>query len=217
MPSTKRKLSQSQMNKRRCPYPQQSNSLPESNSQKPKDSDGHSTHNGPTAGTNPMESLSSINKALTTQITQSVTQAVMVNLRQAGILAENSEQSTDLTSEEQNKDNAETTSTSLETIQTSQGAKMGGTMICISPLGGSRTDGYVSSHVPLHALISQNKKEKIWAGEYINLSTLQEEDVEDITFNIRTGAVASSVAPKKKYLNNDNGQMLSICLHQFVD
>ena len=53
------------------------------------------------------------------------------------------------------------------------------------------TDGYISPRIPLHALISHKKKEKNWAGEYIDLSSLQEEAAEDICLNLRTGAMSS--------------------------
>ena len=59
---------------------------------------------------------------------------------------------------------------------------------------------FVSSRVPLHATVSQKKKEKIWANEFIELSTLQEDEVEDICFNIHTGAVSSHQTTKKKFL-----------------
>ena len=59
---------------------------------------------------------------------------------------------------------------------------------------------FVSSRVPLHTRVPQKKKEKIWANEYIDLSTLQEEDVEDISFNIRTGAVSSTTPSKHKFM-----------------
>lgn len=59
---------------------------------------------------------------------------------------------------------------------------------------------FVSSRVPLHANVPQKKKEKIWANEYIDLSTLQDEEVQDISFNIHTGAVLSSTSFKRKFL-----------------
>ena len=37
-------------------------------------------------------------------------------------------------------------------------------------------------------------------SKYIDLSTLQEEDVEDISFNIRTGAVSSTTPSKRKFM-----------------
>ena len=66
---------------------------------------------------------------------------------------------------------------------------------------GGMTDGYISPRTPLHALVSHKKKEKIWAGEYIDLSSLQEEDAEDICLNLRTGAMSSTNTQKKRFLN----------------
>ena len=48
-------------------------------------------------------------------------------------------------------------------------------------------------------MVPQKKKEKIWANEYIDLSTLME-DLEDISFNIRTGAVSSTTPNKRKFI-----------------
>lgn len=60
--------------------------------------------------------------------------------------------------------------------------------------------GFVSSKLPLHATVPMKTKEKIWNQEYVELSALQEEEPEDISFNIRTGKV-STVQSKKKFLN----------------
>ena len=49
-------------------------------------------------------------------------------------------------------------------------------------------------------MVPQKKKEKIWANEYIDLSTLMEDDVDDISFNIRTGAVSSTTPNKRKFI-----------------
>ncbi|MEW8548013.1 MAG: hypothetical protein AB2693_31300 [Candidatus Thiodiazotropha sp.] len=149
-------------------------------------------------------SAGSINiQSLTAQITQSVTVAVIQNLRQAGLLSETNGQAATPPSVIQNEDITATSSTLPGTSQTMQGADTSATNVNSSPStpSGNKTGRYVSSRMPLHALISQKKKEKIWAGEYIDLSTLQEDDVEDITFNIRTGAFSSSVAPRKKFMS----------------
>ena len=65
-----------------------------------------------------------------------------------------------------------------------------------------RMDGpvFVPSKLPLHAMVPLKKREQIWRGEFVELSTLQEEEPEEFMFNIRTGKVSSN-ASKKKFLN----------------
>ena len=60
----------------------------------------------------------------------------------------------------------------------------------------SVTDGYISPRTPLHALVSHKKKEKNWAGECIDLSSLQGKAAEDICLNLQTGAMSSAGTPK---------------------
>ena len=126
---------------------------------------------------------------LTATITKSVTDAVLLNLRQSGILSPPSTSELD-----PNQTNIEGPTSSNTTGQ----AHM--TLSTASSSGGV-TDGYISPRTPLHALVSHKKKEKIWAGEYIDLSSLQEEDAEDICLNLRTGAMSSTNTQKKRFLN----------------
>lgn len=66
----------------------------------------------------------------------------------------------------------------------------------------SQVDGptFFSSKLPLYAMVPLKKREQIWRGEFVELSTLQEEEPDDILFNVRTGKV-SSAPSKKKYLS----------------
>ena len=49
-------------------------------------------------------------------------------------------------------------------------------------------------------MISQKKKKKIWANEYIDLCTLQEDEADTI-INIKTGAISTSSSPKRNFLS----------------
>ena len=67
---------------------------------------------------------------------------------------------------------------------------------------------FIPSRVSLHATVSLKKKEKNWSWEFIDLSTLQDDDVEDLTFNIRTEAVSSTTPSKRNSCPLNNGPML---------
>lgn len=144
--------------------------------------------------------------SLTAEVTKNVTNTVLESLRQAGLLPnlQNTVPSA----------NNNTTGNTIrsETISNSQtvGTETSGlaainTSITTSPAPSSSCkldkSRFISSRVPLHSTVPQKKKEKIWSNEYIDLSTLQDDDVEDISFNIHTGAISSSSAPKRKFLS----------------
>ena len=88
------------------------------------------------------------------------------------------------------------TNMNLETINLNQGSSNPSTP---PPCRQDKTR-FTSSRVPLHATVNLKKKEKIWANEFIELSTLQEDEVEDISFNIHTGAVSSNTSKKRNSL-----------------
>ena len=46
-----------------------------------------------------------------------------------------------------------------------------------------------------------SRKKEIWSGEFIDLSALQDDDVEDLTFNVRTGAVSTTTGSKKTFVS----------------
>ena len=102
---------------------------------------------------------------LTATITRSVTDAVLCNLRQSEILSPPS------TSELQSN---QTTMEGPTSSNTNSGQEH--MTLSTASSSGCVTDGYISPKTPLHALVSHKKKEKIWAGEYIDLSSLQEVD-----------------------------------------
>ena len=74
----------------------------------------------------------------------------------------------------------------------------------------------LSSRAHLHIIVSQKQNYDIWANEYLDLSTLQEEDVEDFSFNICTGAVSSTTASKQNLILLSCGLMLLKSIRQSV-
>ena len=60
---------------------------------------------------------------------------------------------------------------------------------------------FLSSRIPLHATVSLKKKEKIWSSDFIDLSPQQDDDVEDLSFNIRTGAISSTTTSQTKFMS----------------
>ncbi|MES9881803.1 MAG: reverse transcriptase domain-containing protein [Sedimenticola sp.] len=66
---------------------------------------------------------------------------------------------------------------------------------------GASKSGFVSSTLPLHFRVPQKTKDKIWSGEYVELSTLQDEEVEDLTINIKSGKILTSPTPRRTFLN----------------
>ena len=123
---------------------------------------------------------------LTATITKSVTDAVLFNLRQSGILSPPS------TSGLQSKQTTMGGPTSSN-INSSQEHMTLSTASCDRWL-------YFPQNTSSCPCFTQ-KKGKIWAGEYIDLSSLQEEDAEDICLNLRTGAMSSTGKLKKGFMN----------------
>ena len=78
------------------------------------------------------------------------------------------------------------------------------------------TSFILSSRAHLHIIVSQKQNDDIWANEYLDLSTLQEEDVEDFYFNIRTGAVSSATTSKQNLIVLSCGLMLLTSIRQSV-
>lgn len=60
--------------------------------------------------------------------------------------------------------------------------------------------GFVSAAIPLHSRVPMKTKEKIWADEYVELSTLQDENVDDVTISVQSGQISTTSSAKKKFL-----------------
>ena len=62
----------------------------------------------------------------------------------------------------------------------------------------AKQNRFVCPRIPLHAKVPMKNKEKNWAGEFIELSTLQGDD---LLFNVRTGAVSSKTPRMKRFMS----------------
>ena len=60
--------------------------------------------------------------------------------------------------------------------------------------------GFVSAAVPLHSRVPLKTKDKIWADEYVELSTLQDESVDDVTISVKAGHISTTSSAKRRYL-----------------
>ena len=140
-------------------------------------------------------------QTLTEQITQTVTASVIATLQQTGIIpAKNVEnQKLDKDTAGSSQENG-TPSETLGSVQ-SERESDSTSAPCSDTNPQNNRNKFVSSRIQLHATVSDKKKEKIWSGEFIELSTLQDDDVEDLTFNVRTRAVSTSSTQRKKFMS----------------
>lgn len=60
--------------------------------------------------------------------------------------------------------------------------------------------GFVSAAIPLHARVPMKTKEKIWNHEFVELSTLYDEDSGDITISLKSGKLIQKGPSKKKFM-----------------
>lgn len=53
----------------------------------------------------------------------------------------------------------------------------------------------------MHMRLSIQMRERIWSGEYVELSNLVEEEVDDITINIKSGKISTKPTDPEKFMN----------------
>ena len=139
-------------------------------------------------------------QALSEQITQTVTASVIATLQQSGIIP-NPQPDNDAKRKQETMTSPLEKETSTSPLGSAQrGAESSSTSSSAAYLSNNENK-FVSSRIPLCATVSLKKKEKIWSGEFIDLSALQDDDVEDLTINVRTGAVSTTTASKKKFMS----------------
>ena len=140
-------------------------------------------------------------QTLTEQITQTVTASVIAILQQTGIIPANNVENQKLDKDTAGSSHGNgTPSETLGSVQ-SERESDSTSAPCSDTNPQNNSNKFVSSRIPLHATVSDKKKEKIWSGEFIELSTLQDDDVEDLTFNVRTGAVSTSSTQRKTFMS----------------
>ena len=108
------------------------------------------------------------------QIAEEVTKTVVEYLQKNGLVAKatNETETVRNTNVQQTQQTGHTdTNMNPESISLNQGSSITSTP---PPCKQDKTR-FTSSRVPLHATVNQKKKEKIWANEFIELSTLKED------------------------------------------
>ena len=61
--------------------------------------------------------------------------------------------------------------------------------------------GFVSAAISLHSRVPMKTKEKIWNNEFVELSTLQDEEVDDITISVKSGKTTTTGSARKKFIS----------------
>ena len=138
------------------------------------------------------------------QITQTVTASVIATLQQSGIIPNpQPDNDANVTKTQETMTSPLEKKTLTSPLGSAQrGAESSSTSSSSSVAYLSNNENkFVSSRIPLHATVSLKKKEEIWSGEFIDLSALQDDDVEDLTFNVRTGAVSTTTGSKKTFVS----------------
>ena len=60
---------------------------------------------------------------------------------------------------------------------------------------------FIFTSVPMHLRVPQKTKEKIWSGDFVELSTLVDEEVDDITINIKSGKISTKPVVRRRFMN----------------
>ena len=157
----------------------------------------------PSTGAN--QATNAINiQQIKSEITKTVPETVLTTLRESGLLQQENNNGTDHlqrtddfnTSNHSNSVTNIATSTPvqapipqpLNTISLVYNSSSSASPSCRAEHCPSNNGKFVSSKIPLHATVFLKKRKKIWANEFIDLFTLQDDEVEDFkTYNIRNG------------------------------
>lgn len=149
--------------------------------------------------------------ALTEQITRSVTSAVINNLRAAGFLQDQTQHQVTNTQSQSSSAVSPPVSTAATlgidiapslSFSPSSSATLNSSNIpsqaSIAAHIEAAKSGFVSAAIPLHARVPMKTKEKIWNHEFVELSTLYDEDSDDITISLKSGKLTPKGPSKKE-------------------
>lgn len=152
--------------------------------------------------------------ALTEQITRSVTSAVINNLRAAGFLQDQTQHQVTNTQSQSSSAVSPPVSTAATlgidiapslSFSPSSSATLNSSNIpsqaSIAAHIEAAKSGFVSAAIPLHARVPMKTKEKIWNHEFVELSTLYDEDSDDITISLKSGKLTPKGPSKKKFMS----------------
>ncbi len=149
--------------------------------------------------------------AITANVTRAVTQSVMDSLREAGVVPRGTSIAVNPGPSRLTQDPEQSQCTEFNVQSTSVDPSGPSVVVESSSIVSPSTDflaeisaaksGFVSSTLPMHFRVPLKTKEKIWAGDYVELSTLQQEESEDITISLKSGQVSANQSLKRKFLS----------------
>lgn len=153
--------------------------------------------------------------ALTEKITMTVTNAVMDNLRATGLLQSQPRVSQTVSQAQVASSPAQGTSSesqlgndfeSLASSTTTSAAILNNSDVSSSQSSFTANveaakSGFVSAAIPLHSRVPMRTKEKIWNNEFVEFSTLHDEEVDDITISVKSGKITTTGSAKKKFMS----------------
>ena len=151
--------------------------------------------------------------ALTEQITRTVTSAVINNLRLAGLLQDQTQGQLPITQSQLSSAVSPPVSTAAAlgidiapslNFSPSSSATLNNSSIpsqaSVAAHIEAAKSGFVSAAIPLHARVPMKTKEKIWNHEFVELSTLYDEDSDDITISLKSGKLTTKGPSKKRFM-----------------
>ena len=153
--------------------------------------------------------------ALTEKITMTVTTAVMDNLRAVGLLQSHTEASQTVSQTQIASYAAQSTSSDaqlgINNASSTSSIISSSAILNSSDISSSQSfftanveaakSGFVSAAIPLHSRVPMRTKERIWNNEFVELSTLYDEDIEDITISVKSGHITTTGSAKKKFMS----------------
>ena len=153
--------------------------------------------------------------ALTEKITMTVTNAVMNNLRATGLLQSQPQASQTASQVQVASSPVQGTSSesqlgndfgSLASSSTTSSAILNCSDISSSQSSFTANveaakSGFVSAAIPLHSRVPMKTKEKIWNNEFVEFSTLHDEEVDDITISVKSGKITTTGSARKKFMS----------------
>ena len=169
-------------------------------------------NNGTTASTPHANSSPLDVNALTDQITKTVTSAVLDNLRAAGLFVQGQStgasvitqtpgvnQATPVIQGTNNHPSLTSANTSFTTMPTEHNLSF--PQSSFNAHASAAKSGFISAAIPLHARVPMKTKEKIWNNEFVELSTLFDEESDDITISLKSGKISTTNSSKRKFMS----------------
>ena len=147
---------------------------------------------------------------LTEQITKTVTNAVMENLRAAGLFSQSQAPAATVQPQISTSNqsfpalgavDSDTTVSAVSSSSASTGEQtLSFPQSSFTAQVAAAKSGFVSAAIPLHSRVPMKTKEKIWNNEFVELSTLYDDEIDDITISVKSGKVTTASSSKRKLM-----------------